>query len=75
MSAWQRLNAPRNKREKRVAKIARDVERERIIELLEAKADQAMRAGQGKPMPGRMEYLAVEVSIRQVIALIKGENK
>ena len=47
---------------------------ERIIKLLEAKADQAMRAGQGKPMPERMEYLAVETSIRQVIALIKGEN-
>ena len=39
MSAWQRLNAPRNKRDKRVAKIARDIERERIIALLEAERD------------------------------------
>lgn len=31
MSVWQRLNAPRNKRERRVAKIARDQERERIL--------------------------------------------
>jgi hypothetical protein len=57
-----------------IAKGTRD-ERERIIELLEAKEHQAMRAGQGKPMPERMEYLAVETSIRQVIALIKGETK
>lgn len=35
MSVWQRLNAPRNKRERRVAKIARNQERERIIKLLE----------------------------------------
>ena len=35
MSVWQTLNAPRNKRENRVAKIARDTERERIIKLLE----------------------------------------
>jgi len=34
MTVWQRLNKPRNKREERVAKIARDEERERIIKLL-----------------------------------------
>lgn len=51
------------------------LEQERIIKLLEAKVDQAMRAGQGKPMPERMAFLAVEISIRQVIVLIKGENK
>ena len=34
MSVWQRLNAPRNKRERRVAKIARDLERERILTLV-----------------------------------------
>lgn len=58
-----------------VAEYTVAITEERIIKLLEAKADQAMRAGQGKPMPERMEYLAVETSIRQVIALIKGENK
>lgn len=36
MRVWQRLNAPRNKREQRVAKIARDLEREGIIKLLES---------------------------------------
>lgn len=35
MRVWQRLNAPRNGRERRVAKIARDLERERIIDLVE----------------------------------------
>ena len=47
---------------------------QRIVKLLEAKADQVTRAGSGKPMPERMEYLAVEISIRQIIAIIK-ENK
>jgi len=35
MSPWERLNGPRSKREQRVAKIARDLERNRILALWE----------------------------------------
>ena len=59
MSVWQRLNAPRTKREKRVAKIARDIERERIIALIESKDE--------------WHYAFSDVS--DIIALIKGEDK
>ena len=48
---------------------------EEILNFLEAKADQAMRAGQGRAMPDRMQYLAVEVSIREVIRDIKEKSK
>jgi len=34
VSPWERLNGPRSKREQRVAKIARDLERKRIIATL-----------------------------------------
>lgn len=65
MIVWQRLNAPRNKREKRVAKIARDIERERIIALLEEHRKEL--AAQG----GYTEAFTMGFAI----ALIKGENK
>ena len=60
MSVWQRLNAPRNKRERRVAKIARNQERERIIALLE-------------PIAGKCTHCDYDAA--NVIALIKGENE
>lgn len=62
MTVWQRLNAPRNKREHRVAKIARDQERERIIKLLEEEC-----AGDWPKV--------IEMHLDVLIALIKGENK
>ena len=68
MSAWQRLNAPRNKREKRVAKIARDIERERIIAVLEKMSDTASFT---KTKVGTQTVWVIE----NAIVLIKGENK
>lgn len=35
MTPWQRLNGPRTKREQRVAKIAGDLERNRVLALWE----------------------------------------
>lgn len=39
MTSWQLINAPRNKREKRVAKISRDIEHKRIINLIDKYCD------------------------------------
>lgn len=64
MSVWQRLNAPRNRRERRVAKIARDLERERIIALLEETDRLTTIEG------GSLVNYADEA-----VALIKGENE
>ena len=47
---------------------------ERIIKLLERKADKVLESGAGRPMPQKMEFIAVEHSIRELIALIKGEK-
>ena len=52
-----------------------EAEREHIIKLLERKADKVLESGAGRPMPQKMEFIAVEHSIRELIALIKGENK
>ena len=60
MSPWQRLNGPRSKREQRVAKIARDLERKRILEYLEKLYDD--------------EY-GRTLTLGKVIWLIKEENK
>jgi hypothetical protein len=68
MSVWQNLNKPRNKREERVAKIARDVERERIIKLLEEKYIELDCDHDGA------WWCHAEDEISKLITLIKGEK-
>ncbi len=64
MSIWRKLNAPRNKRERRIAKIARDIERERIVELLYEDSLGFIGCG-----------CCAEATVSEFIALINGENK
>lgn len=64
VSIWQELNAPRNKRERSIAKIASDIERERIIELLYEDSLGFIGCG-----------CCAEATVDEFIALINGENK
>lgn len=73
MSVWQQLNAPRNKRENRVAKIARDLERERIIELLRRAATYHTKKARVEESPPR-KFIAAK-AIKEVIAVIEGEEQ
>lgn len=76
MSVWQRLNAPRNKRENRVAKIARDQERERIIKLLEAEKEGLLKIALSSDNPELLEQAKIaHTGISLAIGVITGENE